>query len=188
VLQEKLAGAEFRPTVALFASYNTIYGPRTFPNPDNPEFWAMGLSGEWTLFAGGRRLAERRKAQYQLQEAREVEHKARDLITLEVQKAYLEYAEMSQRLPLDEAAVREAQATIDTYNKQYAGNLIPEKDFSKYFENLSTARILLALSEAQYNQHVYAYNVALAQVRLVTADEEWQALPPADKSVPCGVR
>jgi outer membrane protein TolC len=172
VLQEKLAAAQFHPNVGLFGSLNTISGVRTFPNPGDDETWALGVSAELPLYAGGRRLAERRQAREQYQQANEVLKLVQDLVTLEVQKVHLEYQEMAQRLPLAESAVRDAQATQKSYQDQYAGNLIADKDMPKYFENLETTRLLLSLALAQYNQQLYAYNLALAKIRLVTAADE----------------
>jgi outer membrane protein TolC len=172
VLQEKLADAQFHPNVGLFASVSTINGERTFPNPGNAAIWAMGVSAEMPLYVGGRRLAERRQAQQQHQQANQVLKLVQDLVTLEVQQVHLEYQETAQRLPLAEAAVRDADATLKAYHDQFAANLIAAKDMPKHFENLTTVRLLLSLAQASYNQQVYAYNLALAKIRLVTAADE----------------
>jgi outer membrane protein TolC len=173
VLQEKLAKAEFLPTVGLFGSLNTLTGRRSFPNPGNDELWQLGVAGEMPLFTGGRNLAAVRQARYQLQQAQETQRLARDLITLEVQQAYLEYKEMDERIPLAEAALRDARTTVDAYNKRYAGNQVADKDMPKFFEDLETANLLQAVAKAQYNQQLYAYNLALAKIRLVTASHEY---------------
>jgi outer membrane protein TolC len=172
ILQEKLADAQFHPDVALFASLSTINGRRTFPNPGDPEIWSVGVSAEVPLYVGGRRLAERRHAKHQLQQANEVLQLVRDLVTLDVQQVHLEYQEMSERLPSAAASVRHAEAALKVYHDQYAANLIAEKDMPKHFENLTTGRLLLSLAEARYNQQLYAYNLALAKIRLVTAADE----------------
>jgi outer membrane protein TolC len=172
VLEEKLAAAEFHPNVAAYGSLNTLSGKRTFPNPGQDEEWAAGISVDVPLFAGGRRLAERRKAGYQFQQAQETLQAARSLVTLEVQKAYLGYTEMAERIPLAEDAVREARAALKAYDEQFAGNLIAAKDLPKHFENLETTQLLLTVAEVQYYQHLYAYHLALAEIRRVAAADD----------------
>jgi outer membrane protein TolC len=171
-LQEKLAAAQFHANVGLFGCLSTITGSRTFPNPNETAFWAAGVSAEVPLFEGGRRLAERRRARQLELQAREALELVRSYITLEVQQVHLEYQEMTERLSLDEAAVRDGKGALKSYHDQFVGNLIADKDLPKYFENLVTARLLLSTSQARYNQHVYAYNLALAKVRLVTGADE----------------
>jgi outer membrane protein TolC len=172
VLEEKLAAAAFCPNVGLYGSFNTLSGQRTFPNPHEGEEWAAGISAEVPLFTGCRRLAERRKAGYQIQQAQETLQSARSLVTLEVEKVYLQYTEMAERVPLAEAAVRGARAALKAYDDQYVGGLVAEKDYPKYFENVVTTRLLLTLAEVQYYQQLYAYNLALAAIRRVTAADD----------------
>jgi outer membrane protein TolC len=171
-LKIKLAEAEYCPTVGLYSSVNTLDGRRTFPNPHDPLIMAAGVSAEWKLFAGGRRNAERRKAQYELLQAKHLQQAALTLVGLEVEKAYLEYREASKQLPVAEKARGDAQATLKGFHDQFAANLIADKDMPKYFENLLTTQLLLSLTEARYNQKLYLYNIALAKIRLVTASHE----------------
>jgi outer membrane protein TolC len=171
-LQEKLARAEFQPTVGLFAGATTLSGIRSFPNPGNDFELQAGIAGEIPLFAGGRNIAGVRRSQHQLQQAVESQKLARDYVTLEVKQVFLDYKEMSERLGLAESAVNDAQVALKSYNDQFSAKLIADKDVPKYFENISTGRLLLFTAQARYNQHVYAYNLALAKIRLVTAADD----------------
>src|SRR5262249_41508920 len=172
VLQQKLAAAEFHPNVGLYGTLYTLSGRRTFPNPNDDVEWAAGVAAEWKLFAGGRRTAERRRAQQQLLQASRAQQLAKNFVLLEVQQAYVEYQKMSQQLPSAEAAMKDARAGIKAYQDQFAANLIPDKDMPKYFENLITARLLLSLAQVKYNQQAYGYNLALEKIKLVTAADE----------------
>jgi outer membrane protein len=176
-LERKLAKAQFCPDVSLFASLNTINANRDFPNPTNKDEFAVGVQGSVPLFAGGRRMAQRREADHHQEQARETLQAARNLVGLEVQEAFLEYQEMSARLPLSKAAMNEATVAEKSYDAE--GRLgVEDKDQPKYFENLLTTGLLLTQAQVGYYQHLYGYNLALAKIRLVTATDE-SATPTA---------
>jgi outer membrane protein TolC len=187
-LEQKLAKAQYCPDVGLFGSYITIHDNANYLNPTNPDIFAGGLQAGVPLFAGGRRVAELRKAEWQAVQARDYIRLLEQTITLEVQKAYLEYKEMAERVPLDADAVRDATETLRLYDSQFAIGDIERKDYPKHFENLITTRLLLSTAQVGYNQHLYAYSLALANLDFVTASHESLLLPnrsePAVGSLP----
>jgi outer membrane protein TolC len=171
-LERKLAGANFSPDVGFFASLTTVNDNRAFPNPTNPHEFAVGVQASLPLFEGGRRLAQRRQAGNRQEQAREVLTSVRNLVGLEVQRAYLEYQEMSGRLPLGREAMDEADGAIRSYEAQWTAGAVAKKDRSTYFENRLVTRLLLTQAQVGYYQYLYGYNLALAKIRLVTATDE----------------
>jgi outer membrane protein len=176
-LERKLATAEFCPDVGLFGTFFTIQDDPHYLNPTVPTIVAGGLQARLPLFEGGRRLAQQHKAEAMYAQAREYLQFQEQNITLEVRQAYLEYQEMTERIPIDVKTVADARATLKSYDALYAARAIEPADLPKHFENLSTTRLLISGAELGYYQHIYAYNLALAKLRLTTASHDLQATP-----------
>ena len=172
-LEAKLADAQFHPDVAFFGQFSTIHDDRGFANPNDPQEWAAGVAVEVPLFAGGRRFAQRRQAEHLHQKAHEVRQLLRNAITREVEQAYLQYLEMSERIPLAGAAVHAAKETMERYDDQYVLGLIKDEHWSDFFEDLLTTQLLLTQAQVRYYQTVFEGNLALAKVQLVTASDEY---------------
>jgi outer membrane protein TolC len=183
-LEQKLAAAQFCPDVALFGSFSSVNDDRSYLNPNHPVEWAAGIAVRYPLLTGGRRFAERRKADHQYLQAVEVVRSVRQLIGLEVEQAFLENREMAERLALAEKAEAAAKATVKSYEDQYAEDRIPSKDLPRYFENLETAQLLLSAARLSYHEHLFAYNLTLAKILLVTASDEIQTLVAVEKPDP----
>jgi outer membrane protein TolC len=183
-LEQKLAAAQFCPDVALFGSFSSINDDRSYLNPNHPVEWAAGIAVRYPLLTGGRRFAERRKADHQYLLAVEVVRSVRQSIALEVEQAFLENREMAERLALAEKAQAAAQATVKSYQEQYAEDRIPFKELPKYFENLETAQLLLSAARLSYHEQLFAYNLTLAKILLVTASNELQTLVAVDRVDP----
>src|SRR5262249_27921788 len=132
------------------------------------------------LFSGGRRGAERRKADHQYVRASQGLRLLGQVVALEVQQAFLEHRETTERLILAAKAIQDAKATIRSYDDQYKAGLIAPKDMPNYFKNLVTARLLYSTVQADYYQLLHAYNVTVAKVRLATGSDE---LPPFPEAV-----
>jgi outer membrane protein TolC len=178
-LDQKLASAQFHPDVGAFGRFSSINDDRSYLNPNHPVEWAAGLQASMPLFAGGRRFAEHRKADHQYTRALEVLRVVKQTVGLEVEKAYLENREMAQRLALADRAVRDARKTIKAYEDLYAlPGWIQDKDLPKHFEDRQTAWILLSGALAEYYQNVFAYDLSVAKILLVTASDEPAALKP----------
>jgi outer membrane protein TolC len=128
-LEKKLATAQFCPDVALFGSFITIHDDASYLNPTNPNIFAGGIQASVPLYAGGRRVHERRKADWQYIQASQIVRLLEQSITLEVRQAYLEFQEMAERIPLAAAAVRDAKATLDTYDALFATGSVETKDY-----------------------------------------------------------
>jgi outer membrane protein TolC len=184
-LERKLALAQFAPDVGVFGQFTSIHDDASFLNPTNPNIWSGGLQASMPLFEGGRRLAEKRKAELKYIQVRDFLRFLEQGVTLEVEKAYLEFKATTERLTLAEAAVRDARAALKAYGDELAGG--EPKDYSKYFENLVTTRLLLSGAQVEYAQNLYHSNLALAQLRLVTASHVRQPLPETGGVAPDAV-
>jgi outer membrane protein TolC len=187
-LERKLATANFMPDLVAFGRFDTINDDGGFANPNDRERWASGVTFSVPLFEGGRRSAQRRKAGFEIAEAEKRRQWVRNLIVLDVQKTYLEYVEMAQRLPTSRRAMNEWAAVIQGYRNQFFGDQIREDDMPDYFKDLVEARVLHALTQAHYHRTLFKHNVALAKIRLVSASDVYQnaidASRPADPPEP----
>ncbi len=116
--------------------------------------------------AGGRRIAERHKADALYEAATANRDLVRNQVELEVVQAYLEWQEMAERLPLAQKAKASAEEALKLLRDELA--LIEDKDYPRHFDNRLTTRLLLTQAEVAYYQQVFAYNLALAKLRLAT--------------------
>jgi outer membrane protein TolC len=171
-LERKLAKAQFHPDVAAFSRLTTIHDNRDYPNPTQPTQFAAGVEASLPLVAGGRRLAERHKADDLLAQATAVRDVVRNQIELEVEQAFLEYQEMTERLPLAARAVEDAAGAVKAYKDKYAADRVAPRDMPKHLEDLSLTRLLLSQAQAGYHQQVYAYYLALVKIRLATGSHD----------------
>jgi outer membrane protein TolC len=174
-LERKVAKAQYAPDFGLFARAYTISDDGGYLNPNHQqrEQWTIGLSASVPLLTGGRRSAEWRKADAQHLQAMQTERFVRSLITLELQKFYLEYTEASQSLPAALDAKNQAEATLEGYRQQFLGDQIRDAEMPEYFEDLVNSRALLTLAKARYYQSVLQLNLALAKIRLASASNEY---------------
>ncbi len=173
-LERQLAKAAFCPEIGAFASFSTVYDDGHYANPNERDQGTVGIGGQVPLFAGGRRIAQSRQADCLQAQATQVRQLLAELVSQEVQDAYLEYCEASQRLSLEEQAVQQGIQALKSYDDQYVGGQIEDKNKSKYFEDLILARRMLTEALARYYQSVYNSNLALGRIRLVTACDEYQ--------------
>jgi outer membrane protein TolC len=166
-LERKVAKAAFRPDVGAFARMSTIQDNRDYPNPTQPTQFAAGVEASLTLAAGGRRIAERHKADALYEAAVAARDVVRNQVELEVVQAFLEWQEMAERLPLAKKAADSAEEALKRLRDELALGL-EDKDYPRHFDNRLSTRILLSQAELAYYQEVFAYNLALAKVRLAT--------------------
>lgn len=166
-LERKVAQAQFSPDVAAFGRFSTVNDNRDYPNPTNPYQAAVGLQASIPLSTGGRRLAEKRRADHLVAQAIAARDLARTQVEREVEEAYLEYQEMAERLPLTQKAVREGEQALHVLEEEYSLG-IKRSELPRHFDNRMSTRLLLTQAQAAYHQQVFAYLISLAKVRLAT--------------------
>jgi outer membrane protein len=166
-LERKLAKAQFQPDVGAFARLSTIQDNRDYPNPTQPTQFAAGVEASLPLVAGGRRVAERHRADALFEAASAARDVVRNQIELEVVQAYLEWQEMAERLPLAKRAVDNLEAAMKSLRDELTLGL-EDKEYPRHFDNRLSTRLLLSQAQAAYYQQVLEYNLALAKVRLAT--------------------
>src|SRR5438067_2031541 len=83
---------------------------------------------------GGRRVAERRKADYLYELAVAARGVVRNQVELEVEDAYLEYQEMAERLPVGRRAMENAAAAMKSLRDEQILGIEPE-DYPRHFDN-----------------------------------------------------
>ncbi|MBN2021242.1 MAG: TolC family protein [Pirellulales bacterium] len=94
-LERKLARADYFPDLSLFGRMATIDDDGGYLNPNDRQEWSVGVNLGIPIFTGGRRGARQRQAQCDQARASYERKLAYQLVALEVQKAYLEYLDMS---------------------------------------------------------------------------------------------
>lgn len=185
-LERQLATADYMPDLVAFGRFDTINDDGGFANPNDRERFASGVTFSVPLFEGGRRSAQCRKARFEIAEAEMRRQWIRQLIILDVQKAYLEHVELTRRLPAARQAMNEWAEVIQGYRNQFFGDQIHEDDMPDYFKDLVEARVLHAVAQAHYYRTLCKHNVALARIRLVSASNVYQDAiePPAPADPP----
>ena len=170
VCERRAAKAEFMPDLVAFTRMQTIHDDASYANPNDNNEWAAGVTAALPLYAGGRCAAEIRRAGHLQVMARVRQMQAIQLVMQEVRDAYLEFQEMEERLIEARHAMDSAQAAQDLLDKELM--LVKDQDISDFFEDVLTNRFLLATSSSRYYQARFGYDLALARVRLVTANTE----------------
>lgn len=171
-LERNLAKAAYSPDLNAFGQFLSLDdGPGFLTNSNIPQ-WTVGVTLGIPLVTGGRRSAGVRKAEFEQCQLRQTEQLARNLITLEVKKVYLEYLEAETRLPTATEAVSEARSAIDGYRLQLLGNQITDENLPRYFQDLTTARLLLSQAQSEYHQIRFLKALSLAKICLVTGSAQ----------------
>jgi outer membrane protein TolC len=184
-LERKLATADYMPDLVAFGRFDTINDDGGYANPNDRERFASGVTFSVPLFEGGRRSAQCRKARFEIAEAEMRRQWVRQLVILDVQKAYLEYVELSQRLPVARRAMNEWADVIQGYRNQFFGDQVRDDDMPEYFKDLVETRVLHAVAQAHYYRTLCKHNIALARIRLVSASDVYQdAIQPAAPADP----
>jgi outer membrane protein TolC len=183
-LERELAIAQFRPDVGLFGQFTAIHDDAGYLNPTNPDMWAGGIQASMPLFEGGRRLAARRQAEIKYAQVQDYLRFLEQGITLEVQKAYLEHQATADRIGLAKEALDSAQKSYQGFRFELLSAGLERKNAPKVDtgqlllgEKLISTRLLLSAAEVEYAHDLYANNLALAALRLVTGSNERQPLP-----------
>ena len=153
------AKAGYLPTVAVKAG-------RGYIDPDgyfgtSTKSWSVGASASWSLWDGGATQNAIKKANAQLEQAREANLATVDAVLLAVQKAYLNLRSAEQTIQSTQTAVAQGQESFRIATLRYRAGVGTNLDVLDAETKLTTAR-------NNYVQALYNYNISIAALEQLT--------------------
>ena len=153
------AKAGYLPTVAVKAG-------RGYIDPDgyfgtSTKSWSVGASASWSLWDGGATQNAIKKANAQLEQAKEANLATVDAILLAVQKAYLNLRSAEQTMQSTQTAVAQGQESFRIATLRYRAGVGTNLDVLDAETKLTTAR-------NNYVQALYNYNISIAALEQLT--------------------
>ena len=153
------AKAGYLPTVKVNAS-------RGYEDPDgyfgtSKKSWSVGASASWSLWDGGATQNAIKKANAQLEQAKEANLATVDAVLLAVQKAYLNLRSAEQTIQSTQTAVTQGQESFRIATLRYRAGVGTNLDVLDAETKLTTAR-------NNYVQALYNYNISIAALEQLT--------------------
>ena len=153
------AKAGYLPTVAVKAG-------RGYIDPDgyfgtSTKSWSVGASASWSLWDGGATQNAIKKANAQLEQAKEANLATVDAVLLAVQKAYLNLRSAEQTIQSTQTAVAQGQESFRIATLRYRAGVGTNLDVLDAETKLTTAR-------NNYVQALYNYNISVAALEQLT--------------------
>ena len=155
----KSAKAGYLPTVAVKAG-------RGYGDPDgyfgtSTKSWSVGASATWNLWDGGATQNAIKKANAQLEQAKEANLATVDAVLLAVQKAYLNLRSAEQTIQSTQTAVAQGQESFRIATLRYRAGVGTNLDVLDAETKLTDAR-------NNYVQALYNYNISIAALEQLT--------------------
>ena len=155
----KAAKAGYLPTVAVKAG-------RGYGDPDgyfgtSTKSWSVGASATWNLWDGGATQNAIKKANAQLEQAKEANLATVDAVLLAVQKAYLNLRAAEQTIQSTQTAVAQGQESFRIATLRYRAGVGTNLDVLDAETKLTTAR-------NNYVEALYNYNISIAALEQLT--------------------
>ena len=153
------AKAGYLPTVRVNAG-------RGYIDPDgyfgtSTKSWSVGASASWSLWDGGATQNAIKKANAQLEQAKEANLATVDAVLLAVQKAYLNLRSAEQTIQSTQTAVAQGQESFRIATLRYRAGVGTNLDVLDAETKLTTAR-------NNYVQALYNYNISIAALEQLT--------------------
>ena len=153
------AKAGYLPMVSVSAS-------RTYHDSDgyfgtSTKSWSVGASASWSLWDGGATQNAIKKANAQLEQAKEANLATVDAVLLAVQKAYLNLRSAEQTIQSTQTAVAQGQESFRIATLRYRAGVGTNLDVLDAETKLTTAR-------NNYVQALYNYNISIAALEQLT--------------------
>jgi outer membrane protein TolC len=153
-----LATAAFLPSVALAVDYG-FQGP-DFAFRSSDDYWVASLVVSWSLFNGGRDVARRLGARYDLERARVSRRDLADRVRLDVRQAYEAAVVARAAIATAEDRLAAARRTFQLVQRSYEAGIASHIEFVD-------ART--ALTNAELNRTITAHRYAISYVNLERA-------------------
>ncbi|MBI4659102.1 MAG: TolC family protein [Verrucomicrobia bacterium] len=157
------AKSGYRPRVSAFSSLDYDYGWRT--DSDGKSYTA-GVMAQWDLWDGKLTRGRVSEAQANLDALREEERKLRLAIAFEVEQARLRHKEATERLAVTEAAIAQAQESVDLTRSRFEQGLMISTQLIDAETALIAARVRRAQAEGDQRIAVAALRQALGLPQL----------------------
>jgi outer membrane protein TolC len=153
------AKAGYLPTVRVNAG-------RVYIDPDgyfgtSTKSWSVGASASWSLWDGGATQNAIKKANAQLEQAKEANLATVDAVLLAVQKAYLNLRSAEQTIQSTQTAVAQGQESFRIATLRYRAGVGTNLDVLDAETKLTTAR-------NNYVEALYNYNISIAALEQLT--------------------
>ncbi|WP_314642354.1 TolC family protein [uncultured Veillonella sp.] len=155
----KSAKAGYLPTV------NVSIG-RGYTDPDgyfgtSTKSWSVGASASWSLWDGGATQNAIKKANAELEQAKEANLAAIDTVLLAVQKAYLNLRSAEQTINSTQTAVNQGEENFRIATLRYRAGVGTSLDVLNAETTLTDAR-------NNYVEALYNYNISIAELEQLT--------------------
>ena len=155
----KSAKSGYLPTVAVKAG-------RGYADPDgyfgtSTKSWSVGATASWSLWDGGATQNAIKKANAQLEQAKEANLATVDAVLLAVQKAYLNLRSAEQTIQSTQTAVAQGQESFRIATLRYRAGVGTNLDVLDAETKLTDAR-------NNYVQALYNYNISIAALEQLT--------------------
>ena len=155
----KSAKSGYLPTVAVKAG-------RGYADPDgyfgtSTKSWSVGAIASWSLWDGGATQNAIKKANAQLEQAKEANLATVDAVLLAVQKAYLNLRSAEQTIQSTQTAVAQGQESFRIATLRYRAGVGTNLDVLDAETKLTDAR-------NNYVQALYNYNISIAALEQLT--------------------
>ena len=153
------AKAGYMPTVNI--SIGRDYGDLDGYFGTSTKSWSVGASASWSLWDGGATQNAIKKANAQLEQAKEANLATVDAVLLAVQKAYLNLRSAEQTIQSTQTAVAQGQESFRIATLRYRAGVGTNLDVLDAETKLTTAR-------NNYVQALYNYNISIAALEQLT--------------------
>ncbi len=161
--QARQARAGYRPRVSAFGSLDYDRG---WVTEGDGKSYAAGVMVQWDFWDGKLTRGRVNEAQANLEAAREEERKLRLAIGLEVEQARLELKAATERLAVTEAAVAQAEESVELTRSRFEQGLMISTQLIDAETALIAARVRRAEAEGDQRIAIAALRKALGLPQL----------------------
>jgi len=163
--QVRQAKSGYLPRLNAFGSLDYDYG---WVNQGDGRSYTAGVMAEWDWWDGKLTRGRVSEARANLEAAREQERKVRLAISLEVEQARLQLADATERLAVTEAAVAQAQESVELTRSRFGQGLMLATQLIDAETALTGARVRRAEAEADQRIAIAALRKALGLPQLIS--------------------
>ena len=144
----KLAEANYFPSVGMGGAYQLNDHNRPFGSEGDS--WQVTAALRWEIFDGTKRKHERTKARFEVSEAEEYLAGMREMVSFQVEEAWLSLEEAKQNSELARKALATAEEGRRLVKVRYEGSLSPIVDMLDAQVSFDHARANLVARENEY--------------------------------------